>query len=119
MARRSTPSPPEDRPLSVLEMRSGIQRLNLRTEELRTFDPQSVSTRRSSEIVYLETAIEDTLAAVFGQGTPKFRRYRLAGDLEPAPTLTITPDWIGARGGGGGHRDQNPHELRVGIEAVH
>lgn len=115
MARRSIPSPPEDRPLSVLEMRSGVERLNLRIQELKGFDPQSVSTRRSSEVVYLETAIEDTLAAVFGQGTPKFRRYQLAADLEPAPTLTITPDWIGARGGSGG-RDQNPHELRGGIE---
>jgi predicted nucleotide-binding protein len=116
MARRSTSSPPEDRSRSVPEMRSGIERLTRRIEELKAFDPQSVSTHRSSEIVSLETAIEDTLAAVFGQGTPKFKRYRPACDLEPSPTLSLTPGWIGVRGGGGGRSGENPHELRHGID---
>ena len=81
MARRSTPSPPEIRSLGVLEMQNGIERLTRRVEELKAFDPQSVSRHGSSEIVSLKTAIEDTLAAVFGQGTPKFKRYRPAFGL--------------------------------------
>lgn len=116
MARRSNSSPPEDRTLSVPEMRGGIERLKRRLEELRAFDPQSVSTRGSSEVVSLETAIEDTLAAVFGQGTPKFKRYRPACDLEPSPILSLTPDWIAVRGGGGEQGGENPHELRHGID---
>jgi predicted nucleotide-binding protein len=52
---------------------------------------------------------------VFGQGTPKFNLYRPACDLEPAPVLRIVPDWIGARGGGGGHDAVNVHELQNGI----
>jgi predicted nucleotide-binding protein len=115
MARRPLP-PPEDHVLTVPEMRSGIERLTRRIQELKAFDSQSVSAHRSSEIVSLETAIEDTLAAVFGQGTPKFKRYRPACDLEPAPTLTLTPSWIGARGGGGGRTGENLNQLRHGID---
>jgi hypothetical protein len=39
MARRSTPTAPEDRSLSLLEMRSGIGRLTRRIEELQLPDP--------------------------------------------------------------------------------
>ena len=62
--------------------------------------------------VSLETAIEDTLATVFGQGTPKFNRYYPAANLEPVPNLRIVPDW---RGYGGGGDDENLPELRQGI----
>ena len=115
MARRSSSVPPEDRSLSVSEMHNGIDRLKRRIEELKTFDPESVTMRRSSEVVSLETAIEDTLAAIFGQGTPKFKRYRFACDLEPPPNVDFTPDWIAVRGGGSGQSGENLHELRHGI----
>jgi hypothetical protein len=112
MARRSTPCHPEDRALSLPEMRGGIERLTRRIEELKALDP----VRRSSEVVFLETAIEGTLATVFGQGIPKFRRYRAACDLEPPYIPTIIPDWIAARGGGSGRSGENLDELRQGIE---
>jgi hypothetical protein len=115
MARRPTKSPPEDRALSVADMRGGIERLTRRLGELRQLDPRSITTYRSPQIVSLETAIEQTVAAVFGHGTPKFNLYRSAFDLEPAPVLRIVPDWIGARGGGGGHNGVNVHELQQGI----
>jgi hypothetical protein len=114
MARKSGSPPPKDRIPTVREMQSGIERLTLRIQELKAFDPQSVTARRSPQVVSLETAIEETLAAVFGQRTPKFNLYRAACDLEPALTLSITPDWIGARGGGG-HRGDNIPELQRGI----
>jgi hypothetical protein len=100
MVRRPAKPSPEDRVLSVAEMRSAIDRLGRRLGELKQLDPRSVTTYRSSEIVSLETGIEQTLVAVFGQGTPKYNLYRLACDLEPAPILDMTPDWIAARGGG-------------------
>ena len=95
MARRPTKSPPEDRVLTVADMRSGIDRLTRRIGELKQLDPRSITTYRSPQIVSLETAIEQTLAAVFGQGTPKFNLYRPACDLEPTPNLKVVPDWIG------------------------
>jgi predicted nucleotide-binding protein len=114
MARRSTPKPPQDQPLTPAQMRSGIERLRRRVEELRASDPTKITTQRSAEIVKLETDIESTLAAIFGERTPRFNRYASAADLEPAPILSITPDWTGARGGGHG-RGPNIHELQQGI----
>jgi predicted nucleotide-binding protein len=113
MTPRRPPQPPEDRSLTVDDMRNGIARLQRRLDELKALDPRSVTDYRSSPIVSLETGIEQTLGAVFGQGTPKFKLYRAACDLEPAPVLTMTPSWIAARGGGGGGRNGvNVHELQ-------
>jgi hypothetical protein len=115
MAPRRPPQQPEDRVLTVAEMRSGIDRLRLRLDALKALDPRSITDYRSGPIVSLQTGIEQTLQAVFGQGAPKFKLYRAACDLEPAPVLRMTPDWIGARGGGGGRNAVNVHELQQGI----
>jgi hypothetical protein len=115
VARRPTQSPPEDRVLSVADMRSGIERITRRLGELKQLDLRSITNYRSPQIVSLETAIEQTMAAVFGSGTPKFKLYRAAFDLEPAPVLRVVPDWIGVRGGGGRHDGVNVHELQHGI----
>ena len=114
MPPRRPPQPPEDRLLTVDDMRNGIARLQLRLDELKALDPRSVTNYQSSPIVSLETGIEQTLGALFGQGTPKFKLYRAACDLEPAPVLTITPSWIAARGGGG-RNGVNVHELQQDI----
>jgi hypothetical protein len=98
VARRPTQSPPEDRVLSGADMRSGIERITRRLGELKQLDLRSITNYRSPQIVSLETAIEQTMAAVFGNGTPKFKLYRAAFDLEPAPVLRVVPDWIGVRG---------------------
>jgi predicted nucleotide-binding protein len=114
MARRTPQSPPEDRVLSVADMRSGIERLTRRIGDLKQLDPRSIRSYRSPQIVSLETAIEQTLAAVFGQSTPKFKLYRHACDLEPAPNVNIVPDWVAVRGGGG-YAGVDLHELQSGI----
>lgn len=114
MATRRTPQQPEDKLLSPAEMRAGIERLQKRVQELRDLDPRTIVNYRSPEIVGLETRIEDTLAAIFGHGTPKFKRYRAATDLEPSPVLSITPDFIAARGGYSGSR-VDVHELQEGV----
>jgi hypothetical protein len=99
MARRSVPLQSQDKALTATEMRSGMERLGKRIQELRDLDPNSISDYRSGPIVGLGTRIEDTLAAIFGHGTPKFKRYRTATDLEPALVPKMTSDWITARGG--------------------
>jgi predicted nucleotide-binding protein len=115
MARRPPHPPPEDRVLSIADMRNGIERTTLRLDELKLLDPRSITTYRSQQIVSLETAIEQTLAAVFGQDTPKFKLYRPACDLEPAPVLRMVPDFVAVRGGGGGRDSVNVDELQHGI----
>jgi predicted nucleotide-binding protein len=108
------PTQPEDRVLSAADMHSGIERITRRLDELKQLDPRSITSYRDPKIVSLETAIEQTLTAVFGPGTPRFNLYRPAFDLDPAPNLNIVPDWIGVRGGGG-YNNVDIHELQHGI----
>jgi predicted nucleotide-binding protein len=97
-------------------MRSGIVRLQRRLDELKALDPRSITAYQSSTVVSLETGIKQTLAAVFGPDTPRFKTYRAAFDLEPTRVITMTPDWISARGGhGGGHDVVDLHELQNGV----
>jgi hypothetical protein len=59
-------------------------------------------TKRFSDpkVTPLETAIDETLAAVFGHGTVEYDRYSPATVLDHGPVTTdVTPDWIGAREG--------------------
>ncbi len=97
------------------DRRHAIERLRRRVTELQAFEPMSVQTRRSPEVVKLETAIEDTLRAVFGNNTSRYRLYRSAADLEPPAVLSHTPDWIAARGGGFAGVRENLYELRMQI----
>lgn len=82
-------SPPPTRPqapqLTAEQIRSGIGRLNKRIEDLERFDPTQVKTRWPPEVKALETAIEETLAAVFGDGTDQFNRYIRATSLDHGP----------------------------------
>jgi predicted nucleotide-binding protein len=109
MARRPTPQTPLSPILSPAEKRSAIDRLKRRIEDLRNFEPQSVQARRSPEVVNLEAAIEETLAAVFGHGTDRCNRYSSAAGLEPTAIglLYVGP---GAR-----RQGENIGELRMKI----
>jgi hypothetical protein len=108
--RRSAPTPPPP-PRSPAERRNAIERLRRRIGELQALDPLSVQERRSPEIVRLEAAIDETLTAVFGRNTHRYRLYGSAADLEPPAVLSVTPSWIAARGGGG-HNREDIHELQ-------
>lgn len=109
MARRPTPQTARSPNLSPAEKQSVIGRLSRRIEDLRNFDPQSVQARRSPEVVQLEAAIKETLAAAFGHGTDRYNRYGSAADLEPRV--------IGLLYVGGGRHPQgeNIGELRIKI----
>jgi len=112
----SPPStPPEDKILGAAEMRNGIQRLQKRIQELKELKVGTISSHRSPEIVGLETQMEDTLAAIFGHGTPKFKRYRSAADLEPPQSYSMTPDFMAVRGGYTGPSGADVQELQQGI----
>jgi len=109
MARRTTPSKPEHPFHTVEQKRQDIERLSRRVKELEAFDPQSVTKRFSDpRVTEIETAIDETLAAVFGHGTVEYNRYKAAKRLDHGPVIMDTTlDWIAVRGGyGGGHRDE-------------
>lgn len=79
---RRPPQPIPLAPLSAEQIRAGITRINRRIEELEHFDPSKVQRRWAPEVKALETAIEETLAAVFGEGTDQFNRYSDAASLD-------------------------------------
>ena len=108
MARRP-PSKPERPFHTVDQKRLDIDRLSRRIKELEAFDPQSVTKRFGDpKVTEIETAIDETLAAVFGHGTVEYDRYSPAARLDHGPvTMSVTPSWIAARGGGySGPQDQ-------------
>ncbi|MDZ4800142.1 MAG: nucleotide-binding protein [Bryobacteraceae bacterium] len=73
-------------------MRAGITRINRRLDDLELFDPNVISERWAPEVVALQTAIEETLAAVFGPNTVQFNRYASATNLDHgAITMSMGP----------------------------
>lgn len=116
MAKRPTSQTPQPPILSPVEKRNAIDRLTRKIEEVRAFEPMSVQARRSPQVMRLETAIEETLATIFGQRTDRYNRYRAAADFEPPGIATLAmPDWIAARGGGRPPDRENIQELRMQI----
>jgi hypothetical protein len=72
---------------TVQEMQRGIARLERRIEELTAFEPGSIQSTGAPEILPLETAIEETLEAVFGRNTSAYHRYKPASRLDKTPML--------------------------------
>lgn len=83
MAKNSTTtSSPPDVKLLPDQIRQRIERLRRRVADVEGFEPESVQERWAPETKTIETAIEETLARVFGQDTPAYRRYQSAADLD-------------------------------------
>jgi predicted nucleotide-binding protein len=116
MARRPSSPLPQSPVLTPGAKRNAIDRITRRIDELRSFDPLSVTMRQSPEVAKLEADIEQTLSAIFGSQTDRYNRYAQAADLEPpfVPVLQV-PDWITVRGSGDAHRGENIDELRKQI----
>jgi len=84
--RRSTPPPPQAPVLTADQKRRRIDRLQRCIDELEAFDPQQVQRRYGEpEVMRLEAAIDEALAAAFGHGTPAYNRYRRAAKLDHGP----------------------------------
>lgn len=105
--RRTIPPPPQPPNLTVEEMRRGIVRLNRRIADLEAFDPHSVQTRYAPEVTALGTAIDETLAAVFGHNSVQHQRYRRAARLGEGPSDPVQIGWLEARSGGFGRQAGN------------
>lgn len=85
MAKRYTPTEPQRAVLTVDKMKSGIRRLQKRIDDLQAFNPESVQKRGAPEVKTLETAIDETLTAIFGHDTVEHRRYQGATALDRGP----------------------------------
>ncbi len=110
--------PPERSTFTAAERRHAIDRLRRRIAELEAFDPTVVQSRRSPEIMKLEAAIDETLRAIFGNNTHRYRLYMSAADLEPAPVLNLTPSWIAARSTFAGDEFAGPRENFHGLRTL-
>jgi predicted nucleotide-binding protein len=106
MARRAAPPEPQPAKLTVERMKLGISRLQRRIADLEAFDPEVIQKRWGPEVKTLETAIEETLASVFGHNTIQYNRYKAAADLDNGPVI-MRPDF-----GGGGHYYDDRHEAQ-------
>lgn len=90
---------PQPANLTVEQMKLGIARLQRRIADLEAFDPQVIQKRWGPEVNALQTAIEETLASVFGHNTVEYKRYREAAVLDKRPVVMRTEF------GGRGHYD--------------
>ena len=84
---RKPPAAPPPRSLTPDQIRQGIDRLRKRIAELEAFDPTSVQERWPPETRAIETAIEESLAKIFGEGTPAYSRYDSAARLDNGPLI--------------------------------
>jgi hypothetical protein len=106
----------EDRHLSLLEIRSGIQQVIFRIKELEDLNVLSITRPQSPEIVVIKKGVEQTLAEIFGQNTPRFTRFRAAAALEPQPLPASTANWMQKQTSKRTAASQDIQELRRDIE---
>jgi len=93
--RRPVPPQPQPANLTVEQMKLGITKLQRRIADLEAFKPQSVQMRFSPEVAALETAIDETVTAVFGHGTIEYNRYHGATRLDHGPVTVALGPWSG------------------------
>jgi predicted nucleotide-binding protein len=91
VARRSAPSQPKSAALTPEKMRAAIPRLEKRIADLEALDPQTVQKRWAPEVAVLQTAIEETLADVFGQDSSEYARYTDAATLDHGAIIVGRP----------------------------
>jgi hypothetical protein len=94
MARTTTSRQPTRRSanLDPGQMKTAIARLQARVDELKAFDPKSISDGRAPEIQAIEALIKSTLSQVFGEETYEYWRLREVYHLDHTNyTLNANP----------------------------
>ena len=86
MVRRPTPITKRQAELSPEQMRSGIERLTKRLDEVRQFDPTSITEQFNiPHVERLSAAIDESLVSTFGADSADFDRYRAASAFDNGP----------------------------------
>jgi predicted nucleotide-binding protein len=107
MARKSGPTTPPSKTLSLQELEAAIRKIERRILELKEFDVASIKERWDARAGALEKKINATLAEIFGEETAEFNRYRV-GSFDSLPIVM-----------GGGNRYSVPEiqkSYREGID---
>ncbi|MDB6105900.1 MAG: hypothetical protein JWO52_5899 [Gammaproteobacteria bacterium] len=93
-SRRQPPPRPERPKHTIPEKLHDIKMIEQRISELEAFDPNSITARFSdSKVKVVETAIEETLADVFGNETDDYNRYVRATSLDHGPVSMVADGW--------------------------
>jgi predicted nucleotide-binding protein len=107
MASRRAPPPKPERPHHTVQQKNAdINALERRIKELEDFDPAKVTRRFSDDpnVHVLETAIDETLSDIFGNGSDAYERYSRATKLDQG-AIEMATDW-------GGHYDDTADAQR-------
>ena len=107
MATRRAPPPKPGRPYHTVQQKNAdINALERRIKELEGFDPAGVTRRFSDDpsVYALETAVDETLSDVFGNGSDDYQRYSRATKLDQG-AIEMASDW-------GGHKDDTADAQR-------
>ena len=93
MAKATPPAKPERPPHTAQEKRRDIEVIERRIKELEAFEPELINKRFTDHRVEsLQTAIDETLSDVFGNGTDDYQRYAAATRLDNGPVHLVT-EW--------------------------
>jgi hypothetical protein len=87
MARRSSPSPlVRSTDLTPEDVQQGIDRLSKRLDEVRAFEPTSVTEQNNiPHVAALSAAVDEALVRTFGADTLDYRRYSDASYFDNGP----------------------------------
>ena len=115
---KSRISQPAGRPsgnLSPTHIRAAIRQFESRIKELEDLPVESIAVRSEPRVVALVSAIDGTLARVFGADTSDYHRLREAKSLDTT-TYHATVQLGGAFRGGGSVSGTPIHEIRSGVD---
>ena len=104
MAKRPDPIPPSRR-LNEAEQAAALTRLVARIKDIEELDTSSLVRGDDPAVQAIEARVKSTLANIFGEGTPEYRRLLLAADLD-ATTYILTLDG----------RETHSQDIRKGVE---
>jgi hypothetical protein len=87
MPRRSSPQPQSQvAQLTPVTMQQGVDRLRKRLDEVRAFDPTSVTEQYNiPHVKALAASVDDALVRTFGSDTLDYKRYKDAGYFDNGP----------------------------------
>jgi hypothetical protein len=78
-------------------MKVAIERIGARIDDLKSFDPQSITSSTGPEVQELQQRIRSTLSQVFGEDTYEFTHLREACHLDR--TIYVMSVWGNEDGG--------------------
>jgi hypothetical protein len=87
MARKQPPQP-QSRVLSNADLESAIRTIGRRIADLRSFEVSQIQERWDPRVQALETKVKASLAEIFGENTPEYRRHSI-GMLDKLPTSIV------------------------------